>query len=492
LPAVRRLAAVALTLFVACGGDRRAGPSLARETASSAGARATDALVMRVPRNGGVPRVVAYPGIDSTIATASDPAPSIDRILGFDEDAGQVSFVDSRGLPGRIDFRLGNVSRATRTKLRELGSADGSTIYGIDPNGDVVRLTPDGDWSFKPPRPARMVFPVRDGTVLVVGGEKENAVLWRLRPPETTVIDSLELGPVSKPTATQTGDRVYLVLGEGVLVGIATRVLRKGAEIRLDHDIAALVGTPSGDRLYVATDSSRELAVIDRYRDRITAKIEFPGFPRDLRIDPLGRYLLVRAAKGDSVSVVAVGTDRVIGTVRSAWRGDLPFVTPDGAIALAQGPDVVFVDGETQRERSRVSGGASDFWFGFQWSGFRARSDVFDQPADTAARDSTGIPGAARGRVTSDSAARQAPPTIAVDTTPRGFVVSFAALLSEQRARELASQIHVRGQAARVVAAEREGTTIYRVVLGPYSTRDEAERVGKESGQTYWIYEGTP
>ena len=232
--------------------------------------------------------------------------------------------------------------------------------------------------------------------------------------------------------------------------------------------------------------------MIDRYRDRITAKIEFPEVPRDLRIDPLGRYLLVRAAKGDSVSVVAVGTDRVIGTVRSAWRGDLPFVAPDGAIALAQGPDVVFVDGETQRERSRVSGGASDFWFGFQWSGFRARSQVFDQPADTAARDSTDTTGAARRRVTLDSTARKAPPTIAVDTTPRGFVVSFAALLSEQRARELASQIHVRGQAARVVAAEREGTTIYRVVLGPYSTRDEAERVGKESGQTYWIYEGTP
>ena len=447
---------------------------------------------MRVPRTGGVPRVVAYPQIDSTIATASDPAPSIDRILGFDEDAGQVSFVDSRGLPGRIDFRFGNVSRATRTKLRELRSADGSSIYGIDADGDVVRLTPEGDWSFKPPRPARIVFPVRDGTVLVVGGEGEHAVLWRLRPPETTVVDSLELGPVSKLTATQTGDRVYLVSGEDALVGIGTRVLRKGAEIRLDHNVAALVGTPSGDRLYVAIDSSREVAVIDRYRDRITARIELPDSPRDLRIDPLGRYLLVRASKGDSVWVVAVGTDRVIGSVRSAWRGDLPFVAPDGAIALAQGADVVFVDGETQRERNRVSGGASDFWFGFQWSGFRARSEVVDQPADTATRDSTDSASAGRGGVASDTAARKPAAPIAVDTTPRGFVVSFAALLSEQRARDLASQIHVRGQAARVVAAEREGTTIYRVILGPYSTRDEAERVGKESGQTYWIYEGTP
>jgi cell division septation protein DedD len=87
---------------------------------------------------------------------------------------------------------------------------------------------------------------------------------------------------------------------------------------------------------------------------------------------------------------------------------------------------------------------------------------------------------------------RAAPAIVPIDTAPRGFVVSFAALLSEQRARDLAAQIKVRGQAARVVGTQREGTTIYRVLLGPFPTRDEAERVGRESGQTYWVYEGTP
>jgi hypothetical protein len=411
-------------------------------------------------------------------------------VLGFDEDAGQVSFVDKRGLPGRIDFRLGNVTRASKANLRDLGSADGSTIYGIDAEGSVVRLTPEGDWTFKPPLPARMVFPVRDGSLLILGGARIDALLWRLRPPETAIVDSLDLGDVARTTATQAGDRVYLQTGQAEVVGIAVRGLRKGAAIHLDHEVAALVGTPSGDRLYVAMDSTREVAVVDRYRDQITARIEMPAQPRDLRIDPLGRYMLARAAKGDSVWIVAVGTDRLIGTVRSAWRSDLPFVAPDGAIALAQGNDVIFVDGETQRQRERVTDGARDFWFSFQWSGFRPRSSALDSPTDFTRRDTTDT--ARVQPATGDTTVRPATPTIQVDTGPRGFVVSFAALLSEQRARELAAQIRVRGQAARVVVTEREGTTIYRVVLGPYQSRDEAERIGRESGQTYWIYEGTP
>jgi hypothetical protein len=33
---------------------------------------------------------------------------------------------------------------------------------------------------------------------------------------------------------------------------------------------------------------------------------------------------------------------------------------------------------------------------------------------------------------------------------------------------------------------------VYRVVLGPYASRAEAERIGKSSGQSYWIFEGAP
>ena len=77
-------------------------------------------------------------------------------------------------------------------------------------------------------------------------------------------------------------------------------------------------------------------------------------------------------------------------------------------------------------------------------------------------------------------------------TAPKGFIISFAAFLTEDRARELASHIQVAGEAARVVTTTRDGSPIYRVILGPYVTREEAERAGKESGHSYWVYEGLP
>jgi cell division septation protein DedD len=85
-----------------------------------------------------------------------------------------------------------------------------------------------------------------------------------------------------------------------------------------------------------------------------------------------------------------------------------------------------------------------------------------------------------------------APPPPVRDTTPRGFTVSFAVLLDGVKARELAAKIVVDGKNARVVPGSNDGIPVYRVVLGPYATREEADRVGKASGQAYYVYAGAP
>ena len=123
----------------------------------------------------------------------------------------------------------------------------------------------------------------------------------------------------------------------------------------------AAVSTPSGDRLYVASEGSSALAVVDRFRDAVTGTLTLPGEIRELRMDPLGRYLLVRPARGDSTWVVAVGAARVVGSLPGAWRNDLPLVLPDGAIATATGADVTIADAESLRPQRTVAGGAADF-----------------------------------------------------------------------------------------------------------------------------------
>jgi hypothetical protein len=158
------------------------------------------------------------------------------------------------------------------------------------------------------------------------------------------------------------------------------------APVPLGARVQAVAATPSGDRLYVATERAGEIVVVDRYAERVTARLALPGDVRELRMDPIGRYLLARAEPGDSAYVVALGTDAVQGVVHGAWRDDLPLVMPDGAIATVQGDDVAFVDAATLggaargRPTQTVAGGAADLWHLVIWNGFRPRATELDQP----------------------------------------------------------------------------------------------------------------
>ena len=478
---------IALT---ACGrGERQETPSQ-RGAPSATSARGPDQLMLRLPRAGGTARVYAYPRLDTVMwSAAGAPAPA--RVLAFDDEAGSIAFVDAKGAPARIDLRQGVASTVTKTKLTGLASWDGSNIYGIAADGGVERYGPNGPWKWKPKLPARALFPQPDGSVLVLAQRAEGSVVWRVRPPGTKIIDSVALGKVNRTLRTQVGDRLYLGSGRE-LTGVRTRTMQRAASIVLDGDIELIEATPSGDRVFVVTKGSSTVDIVDRYRETATGKIELGRHAKDLRIDPLGRYLLARPEGSDTAVVIALGTNRVVGGVATTWREDLPFVAPDGGIALAQGADVVLVDAETLREHSRVRGGAADFWYAFRWTGFRPRDARLDKPVEFGPPMDSTRPRVDSAARTADSAAVPAAPRDTVVRKVSGYTVSFAALLAADKARELAAQIKVGNEAARVVTAMRDGAAIYRVVLGPYPTKEEAERIGRESKQSFWVYEGGP
>jgi len=491
-----RTSLIALGLaLAACGRSER--PPAAAGTTTVRIRRGPDLLVLRTPRAGGTVRVFAYPQLDSLVWSSAQRAPALERILGFDEAAGTVLAEAPPGVAVRIDLRLGTITPDEAPRLRALTTADGSAAFGVAPDGRIVRVTPSGDWAFKPPAPPRDILPQPDGQLLVLADRPGGAVLWSVRPPDSAITETANLPPITRAIRTPVGDRVYFTAGDQLLA-FRVRTLEALPTVTLPHAAAAVVTTPSGDRVYVGFDSLPQLLVLDRYTGKIAATIPLPAPAVALRMDPLGRLIIVRSA-GDSAFLVAVGTDRVVGVVKGAWRPDLPAVAPNGWVAVASGNDVVFLSVDSLRVTRTVFGGARDLWTFLAWNGFRPRAAELDEPVtfpeDTIVpRDSIApFAGIDSAHPAPDSAAPIAPPP-ARDSAPRGpqFTVQFAALRSDSAARQAIRAIHVTGAEPRVVPNAHDGVITYRVVIGPFATREEAERVARTAGLSYWIYEGAP
>lgn len=486
---MRRLLVIAL-FSLACSGERGTPES----TTSAIARPGTDPLVLRVPRAGGTGRVYLYPRVDSVI-WSSVPLPPLNKVLGFDADAGSIAVVDAKGQPVRIDLRLNEAHPATRGKLTSLTSADGSNIFGVDAKNGVVRLEPSGTtWSYKSKTNPRAVLAEPDGSVIVASTSRDHTLLALLHPPDTIVRDTAELPLIGRAVRTQIGDRVYFTAETG-LVGVKAKDLSLLRPISFRSRIRALAPTPSGDRLYVATILDSEIAVVDRYSGKIVFRITVPSPPHELRMDPLGRYLLARNPTSDSAWVIAIGSNRVVGSVATRWTMDLPAVAPDGALTLIGAKDVTLVDAESLKLIRTVPGGAKDFWYFFSWDGFRPRAVGLDEPvsfgtSESSTSSTAQTPPASGATGDTVGSPRDSTPTAA--PASNGFIVSFAAVLNEDRARQTAAGIAVNGVAARVQSVTHGATTVYRVILGPFATKDEAEKIGRSSGHQYWIYEAAP
>jgi DNA-binding beta-propeller fold protein YncE len=468
--------------------DRPAPQAGVTDTAAvkSATIRGPDALFLRIPRAGGAVRVVAFPNVDSTVWSSTSLVDPPGKVIGFDDDAGMLAMVDAKSRPVLVDLRTGRIDDEIRFPLTAAVSLDGSTIYGVTAKGEVFRRSPFDSLRFQRGTAARGVFPLRDGSVLIWTGSARRGTLSRIRPPSSDVIDSLVIPAADLATGTGVGDRLYFAAGDS-LQAVQTRTLQLSAPLPVGGKIIDIALTPSGDRIYVLADVAgrRSLVFVDRYRWQIASTLPLDGKPREIRVDPIGRYVLLRDSR-DSVTVIGVAANRVVGAVRSEWRSDLPLVAPDASIATIVGQDVVFVGAEDHRQISRVQNGADELWFNFWWTGFRPRAAGLDAPVtfDTAitVTDSTNVS-------VSDSV--QLPPAQDSVVKPASFTVSFFTLLSEKRAQTEAAAIRVGDETAHVETVVRNGVPMYRVILGPYPTCAEAQRVARAAGKTgAWIPEG--
>jgi hypothetical protein len=223
------------------------------------------------------------------------------------------------------------------------------------------------------------------------------------------------------------------------------------------------VFSPSGHQLYVVT-SGGKLVVVDRFQRTALRRITLPGPARAVRAGPFGRWLLVRPAGADSLWIVDLDRGVLAGTARGTWAPDLPLVSAPNVLIARQGADVVALDLATNGlpEKGRIPGGAGDRWTSLAWS------PVSDAAAEALAADS-----AARDTTTDSTATAQVYLQVSSSQNP-------------DWATELARKLGAAGLGASVLKPAAAGDP-YRVVLGPYPSRDSAEATGRTLGMPYFV-----
>src|SRR5439155_17960581 len=79
---------------------------------------------------------------------------------------------------------------------------------------------------------------------------------------------------------------------------------------------------------------------------------------------------------------------RLVGTLASAWRTDLPAIAPDGALLVRQGDDVVAYRPDSLAATGRVKGGGTDLWM---LTGWRPRGAYRGAFGDAGAQADQGV-----------------------------------------------------------------------------------------------------
>jgi len=258
------------------------------------------------------------------------------------------------------------------------------------------------------------------------------------------------------------------------------------------------VFSPSGHRIYVALRDASALGVVDRFQRGERSRISLPGPAGAVRADPWGYVLFVRpagaAADRDVTWVVSVAAGRVIGRLATQWDSDLPTVSEAGAILSREGDAVVARDVHTLDSLGAVPEGARDYWFLGAWTPAGGTMALRQQVrvADAAARRPPPAAGAAGGAGAGRPpvAPRAADPKSLQAAPDTGLHVwaQVSASQSESASRALVAELTAAQLPARLIPPRSEGDG-WRVVLGPFATRDEAEAAGRALGRPFFVVE---
>jgi len=417
----------------------------------------TAGVAIRLAAQGGIPRLYRLPHLVEVPGVLRGRLPPVERVVGLDPESDFLFVATAKQELLAFDLGSGRVDTVA-TAIAQAALGPDGTLYAVDAKRRVISLSRRTRFTWPQPLTGvpRELFGSSDQRLVAVIPDNPPRLLIAGADQPPAVREIAAGGDV---TATRWGDLVAVASDSGVAF-YDPLGRRDPGFVRLADHPRALAFSPSGHRIYVARRGALGLAVLDRYERRELDGVALPGPAAALRLDPLGRWLLARPAMGDSAWIVDLPIKRHTGGIATTWQADLPAVSPDGVLLYRRGDAVVALRPDSLTETGHADRGAGDIWVLAAWSprgGAAASQASADAPTDTVGAEG--------------------PLYVQVSTSRNP---DWSGRLAQDLARA--------GLAARVLPPQGPDDG-YRVVLGPYATRAQAEAIGRKLGRPFWIYQ---
>lgn len=443
---------VTLLAWTGCATEPASNPVKDAFAASQRETGLGDAVAFRFgTRRGSRPVVYRLPSLDpSGVRVESQPF-DLREVVGLVADRDVVYVLSADDELAALDLATGRF-RVVDSSVAAAAIGPTGTPFTVHDDGSVaaVGLKSVTPWPSGFDRvPSALYGAVRERLVAIVEGESGRQMLLAASG-QPIVSQALPDGPLH---LTAWGDAALVATDSGIVIlepadPDAARLLPI-TPAPADADFSA-----SGHRIHVLrTDGT--LAVYDRFSLEEIAEMPLGGAPQALRTDPWGRYLLLR--RGQAVAAVDAVTFAVIDSSVGEWTAQVPAAAPDGTILMLRGDELVaWVPGGGDPVAA-VSAPETSRWLVTAWEPEHQMETVVDEgePEPTA-------PGQA-------------------------LFVQVSTTTNAEWAADLAANLRRAGMPASVLAPE-EPTDPYRVVLGPYRTREEAEATGRQLRLPFWIF----
>lgn len=404
--------------------------------------------------------------------------PALERPLGVDRDDRTAWFLSSKGALIGIDLNARN-TQIRLTGGKGLTAASDGYIFGFDTTGRPIRfanhtvthyrgkVSKNPVQLFRAPGGLVALYTAADRILQVLSDEGE--------------VRRFDV-PGGQATASWFGDLIAISNDSGITFVKQTPTRNQVDFKRLRGAPIQSVFSPSEHRLYVALANGR-LAIVDGLGDHATlGTIDLDHRIEAMRTDRSGRWLLLKPELADSLWVLDLVSEQVVSRMATTWEDDLPDVVDGVTLLIRQGKDIVAwsLSQNPPVEKQRIRGAASDFLIPVYWSPSRrlpTTAPVSNNDADTS-------------RMTTRAASDSDQVTTAKDTrtgaTDDEWYIQVSSSQNPEYARTLADQLREEGYPARVISPVRAEQG-YRVIMGPYSSYEQADTTGKRLGRAYFV-----